>query len=123
MPGATLMMGVDGEGVLDSQSLTVAYSGTTYGYISGLFGSISDGSSNIYGGASIINLSAVEATGVVQFGVSGIVANSGWTNMAIAGFGTFARTDATYQNSGGNSFWIWGSGSFPTSGTVTVTFS
>ena len=127
MPGATLLMAAGGSGILDTQTMTVGSNGSpgsqNFGFLNGVIGSLSDGSSNIYGGAAILAIRSVETSGAVILTITGILANSGWTNMAISGFGTFARADAAQSNSGGNTSWTWASGSFPTSGTVTVTWS
>lgn len=105
---------------LDTQTVTVGYRqiaggyptyGTEdiYGFESGLIGSISDGTSNIYGGASITNISHVSSSGgnkSLFFVVSGSRANSGWTTMDIAG-STYSRSSATYTDFGTTTEWAW----------------
>ena len=83
-------------------------------YASG--GSISDGTSNLYSGASIVQ---IQYTWNNVFGVSVIIleiagnnrANSGWTTLTI-GTTSYSRTNATYSASNGaNTAWTWFGGS------------
>lgn len=125
--------------VLDTQTVTVgsyyhdpggipSYPYTGYGYTSSsptstVVGSISDGTSNIYSGATILKLWWF-VDGVlgnkVQLMINGAT-NSGWTSMTINGT-TFTRTSATSFIGG---LWEWGgvSNPFGTSGNITVTWN
>jgi hypothetical protein len=75
-------------------------------------GSISDGTSNLYGGASIVEL---QYTWSNVFGISRVIlsiagnnrANSGWTTLTI-GTTSYSRTNATYSaTNGANTTWVW----------------
>jgi hypothetical protein len=75
-------------------------------------GSISDGTSNLYSGASIVELYYTWNT---VYGVSylalridgGSLANSGWTTLTV-GTTAFQRTAATYNgSSSGDTQWTW----------------
>ena len=76
------------------------------------FGSISDGTSNIYSGASIVQIKydydtyyPVAALTLLIAGANR--ANSGWTTLTI-GTTTYQRTAASYTaQSGGNTSWYW----------------
>jgi hypothetical protein len=116
--------------ILDSQVVHVGYLEvpttsegiTTYAYYYGyggiptpVSGSISDGTSNLYGGASILQISSswnYETT--LQFRVNGAVSNSGWNNMIIEGV-AYSRASASFT-SGGNSTWTWNLGIIPWDG-------
>lgn len=113
-------------GVLDTQTVSVAeyYNEsydpgnqiTTYTLEYGYGpngGSISDGSSNIYGGASISNLYSRFVQRVNQFGIPQITThvlyltisgatNSGWSSMDIEG-SSYGRSSAAF----GNGVWTW----------------
>ena len=130
MPGAVLMAGAGGAGsILDLQSMVVGTSGTTpnqtWGYLqSPAQGSMTDGTSNIYGGAQIVGLRGFESSGQITLVIAGNgLANSGWENVRIVGSDTFVRASASYSTNGTNTFWTWASGTFPTSGTVAVEFT
>ena len=111
--------------ILDTQTVTrgtastgsdpyynwAGYSGTG----SPTFGSISDGTSNIYSGATINGLYFYEAGSSGTFGyydryiawvVNGTQSNSGWSTITI-GSTTYNRVDASFSTSGGVSTWIW----------------
>ena len=123
--------GGGGGGSLDSQTVTVGQTtaasggsgapvGTTVkrGFIiSSAGGSISDGTSNLYSGASILEIKYQWDTVYPTSGVTLVIAgtnraNSGWTTLTI-GSTAYARTDATYSpNLGGATWWYW-----PTSST------
>jgi len=98
---------------LDTQTVTVGivnFGGPTfYGYSFGV-GSISDGTFNPAGGATILNFYYTTA-GSVIFTLSGVRANSGWTSVDIAGT-TYTRTSATFTNSS-NTIWTWTSATNP----------
>ena len=136
-----------GGGNLDSQVVTVgttntgsggggAPTGTTAktGFLLSGAGSssISDGTSNIYSGASIVQLNYTWDT---YYPISALFlqiasaphANLGWTTLTV-GSVAYLRSNATYTaNSSGNSSWSWFSGSDntgasnPFSGTGTTT--
>ena len=116
-----------GGGNLDSQTVTIGQTtsgtggsglpnGTTVrrGFlISGSsVGSISDGTSNLYSGASILELKYQYDTYYPLSGASVTIqgtnrANSGWTTLTI-GSTAYLRTNATYSaNFGGNTVWTW----------------
>jgi len=100
---------------LDTQTVTVGSRvvgggpggiNTVYSGFSGFLstGSITDGTSNLYSGASILELNYNTNTGTgnyISFSVEGLVSNSGWTNIIIGGV-SFARADAIYTLSGGS---------------------
>ena len=107
---------------LDTQTVTRGTSTTGSnpteyysGYASGLFGSIADGTSNIYGGASILNLYFYEeayvsppvgvTTRQVVLIINGAQANSGWATMTV-GTTPFTRASATFSVSTQTN-WIW----------------
>jgi|TARA_B110000483_G_scaffold227806_1_gene289943 hypothetical protein len=137
--------GGGGGSSLDSQTVTVGQSssasggsgapaGTTVrrGCLIGTYGSISDGTSNLYSGASILEIKyqwdtvyAISAFSLVIAGNNR--ANSGWTTLTI-GSTAYLRTNASYAaNFGGNSHWVWPvagdntGASDPFSGTGTTT--
>jgi hypothetical protein len=88
---------------------------TYTGYSSGLVGSISDGTSNIYGGASILGLYFYEESyvsppvGIVTrqliLTINGAQGNSGWTTMKV-GSTSFNRASALYAVSTQTN-WVW----------------
>lgn len=109
----------------DSQTVTNGvYSdkfGNSYGFLSGVAGSISDGTSNLYSGAAITALYYYDATATIYFSVSGSPANSGWTKMTIAGV-DYMRSSASFSSG----TWSWSAGSNPFSSfgsNVVATFS
>lgn len=120
-------------GLLDYQTVTVSgyeiidyeigYYENGYGYSSSYpYGSISDGTSNIYGGGAITDLNYVQygsSSASVALGISGAT-NSGWTTMTI-GTTSFSRASAATYGSG---FWTWnvavGANPFGTSGSKAV---
>ena len=110
---------------LDSQVVTVGQATSATGgsglptgstvrrgfLISGAGGSISDGTSNLYSGASILQIMYQWDTYYPTSGVTLIIAgtnraNSGWTTLTI-GSTAYQRTSATYNGSGGNTYWTW----------------
>jgi len=66
-----------------------------YGFNSGSYGSISDGTFGFISNATIITL-AWSNTGGLSFTLAGNRANSGWSSVTINGI-TFNRADATYS--------------------------
>jgi len=119
--------GGGGASNLDSQTVTVgqassasggsgAPAGTTTvrrGYsFSGGYGSISDGTSNLYSGATILEIKYQWDTTYDISGVSLVIsgnsrANSGWTTLTI-GSDAYQRSAASYAaNFGGNTHWSW----------------
>lgn len=117
------MVGASGSGaILDTQTVTRGSLSTgsnptqNYsGFGSGSFGSISDGTSNIYGGASILGLYFVEEAytsppvGITSrqlvLTINGSQANSGWSLMKV-GSTVFSRADAGYAASTQTN-WVW----------------
>ena len=100
-------------GLLDYQTVTVGtyevvdyefgYYNYEYGYGNYAGGSISDGTSNIYGGATITGIYYDEsgAGAYIVLSITGAT-NSGWTTMNINGT-NYSRSSATF--SGGQ--WTW----------------
>jgi len=130
--------GGGGASNLDSQTVTVG-SGNYYqagGYVGSIYipnqtnyfegywteippqgqagdgGSISDGTSNLYGGASILDCYHHHNVGFnfenVYLTISGNRANSGWTTMTI-GSTAYQRASGqyNYNSSGGYTYWLW----------------
>ena len=116
--------------ILDTQTVVIG-SRNDYGYISTGYrgtssttGSVSDGTSNLYSGATVKDIYHISTLNRLYFAVLGSHANSGWTTMKINGI-SFARTSASFTTSGGNSAWYWSSISshpFGSSGTRAVTW-
>lgn len=125
--GGVLMGFFGGSSVLDTQTVTSAVLNggtnpyyTYYGYSDGTgtpssFGSIADGTSNIYSGAAIKGLYFYEegytsppvgyTVRQVKLVIAGSQANSGWSNIKI-GSTTYSRASATYSAST-NTTWTW----------------
>ena len=129
--------GGGGGGNLDSQVVTVGQQVTATGggglpsgtstrrgfLISGAGGSIADGTSNIYSGASILQIQYIWDT---YYPISGLNltiaganrANSGWTTLTI-GSTPYLRTSANYYaNVGGNTGWTWFGGDYDYNGSA-----
>lgn len=113
--------------ILDTQTVTVELFDTKdvsgAGYFSGVAGAISDGTSNIYSGATIIELYWDSQVTAVYFTLSGTHANSGWDRIIIDGT-TYNRTDATFLQQGGDTYFSWSEtvNPFGTTGDKTVTW-
>lgn len=115
---------------IDQQTITVGtwyidtgfgFIGPFYGYSSFYGGSISDGTSNVYGGAAIAEISWFGQNLIFQ--VAGSRANSGWSSLVLPS-GTFTRASATYQTASYTS-WSWATSAtnpIGTSGTAIATF-
>lgn len=120
------------QAALDVQTVTVAVyvakSTTYYGYgLSG--GSISDGTFNPKGGASILILEW-DSTNNLRFSLSGSHTNADWTTVEFTGGGgtySFNRTAASYGVVSGATTWNWTTSTNPfgtTAGVnVTATFT
>lgn len=111
-------------GTLDTQTVTVGEYidklNIYYGYSSSLiFGSISDGTFNPKGGATILSLYYNASTGYLFFELNGVQTNAGWTTMTIDGT-AFTRASATFSNSGTTS-WTWATGTSPFGTTIGAT--
>jgi len=126
MTGVTCMMaGISGVAILDTQTVTrgITSTGTDpyfnwagyKGTGSPTFGSISDGTSNIYAGATINGIYFFEEGSVAGGGyytrsviwvVNGTQSNSGWSTMTVDAT-SYDRTAATFSTSGGVSTWTW----------------
>jgi len=79
----------------------------TYGYSTGTYGSMTDTTIDILSGATIASLFyGATPSGFTQLTLSGSYPNSGWTTLNI-GAGSFSRASATYNNSGGTTYWNW----------------
>jgi len=118
--------GGGGASNLDSQTVTVGQTTTASGgsglptgstvrrgfLISGAGGSISDGTSNLYSGASILQIQYTWDNYYPTSALSLIIAgtnraNSGWTTLTV-GTTAYQRSAASYTaNSGGNTYWSW----------------
>lgn len=101
---------------LDTQTVTVGGKYQYYQFWRGYWstisiGAISDGTSNIYGGATIPGIVWGGNSGL-YFYVSGGRSNSGWSTMQV-GSTTFNRTSASYNNQGTLTHWRWASASDP----------
>ena len=115
MSGIQMTLLAAGGGALDVQTVTTGATGTApaqdrvRGFSSSI-GSIVDGTSNIYGGATIANLFWDEnGGGGAQYYYLGIVGatNTGWTTLTIQssfGTATLLRTAATF---GAGANWSW----------------
>lgn len=116
-------------GTIDAQTITVGstsyvdyelgYGYTYTGYWSGNFGSISDGTSNVYGGATIQTIyhsyDSIYGNAFVLeiIGSSTTIVNSGWSTMNVSGL-SLSRSSAVYTHfaSGGPGSppygqWVW----------------
>jgi hypothetical protein len=122
-------------GGLDTQTVTVGGDGSLSFHnrrrgFQGSLGAITDGTSNIYAGASITSLLWNENGGspdsALEFAVTGTFANSGWTTVTIDG-SSYARSAATFSASGGATHWSWDNVANPFGFTLgiakTVTFT
>ena len=103
--------GTGGGGTLDTQTVTTGASGNAVDldrirgwYQAGGLGSISDGTSNIYGGAAITEFFWNENGGTpeYQLTITGAT-NTGWTQVVIGGTKTLTRSSASF----GSGTWIW----------------
>ena len=110
MSGIQMTLLAAGGGALDVQTVTTGGSGSPpsqdrlRGFSSPSLGSIVDGTSNIYGGATISNLFWDENLGSPYYYLAIVGAtNSGWTTLTI-GSKTLNRVDATFS-AGANWFW------------------
>ena len=125
MTGVLAALAGSGSSILDTQTVTRGTTSTgsdPYFNWAGFnstgsptFGSISDGTSNVYAGATINGLYFFEEGSIAGGGyytrqiiweVNGTQSNSGWSTMTI-GSTTYARADATFSNTGGVSIWTW----------------
>ena len=113
--------------ILDTQTVVIG-SRNDFGYIStgfrvSVYGSISDGTSNVYSGAAIDRIYHQSTVNKLFFSLAGSRANSGWTTMKINGI-SFARTSASYSAQY-TTTWTWSSVTshpFGSSGTRAVTW-
>ncbi len=120
MSGSLLIL-LAASGGLDRQSVTVGGIGSagTQDRFRGFstvqtIGSISSGTSNLYGGAAITELQYNEngGNGIQTLKMTGTLANSGWTTMTV-GATAYSRAAATFTQSGGSTQWQWtGLGAF-----------
>jgi hypothetical protein len=128
MPSLAYTKRVDQTAYLDTQTITIGtYENDgpimTYSYYGmgttgrpSAFGSMSDGTSNLYSGASILALYYLNvydknnmevASTQVQLIINGTVSNSGWTTMTIGTAETYQRADAVFTTPSGRSEWVW----------------
>ena len=101
----------------ETQTVTVGsflYKGfESYGYASGEFGSISDGTFELISNAIINRLSWDNGGSQLTFTLAGNRANSGWSTVVINSI-TFNRSSATYNYDSGTNSTSWSiSGSNP----------
>lgn len=121
--------------VLDIQTVVAgSYTGGAYGpFYTGKYstvGSVSDGTSNIYGGAAITNFYLTTAATNLILVIAGVVSNSGWTTLSWnrnngAATGTRLRSAATFSTAA-NSTWTWpneGTAAFVNGQTTVFTFT
>lgn len=126
MKGSRALSAADGApATLDTQTVTSGSSSSGsdpffnwYGYRNSapIIGSISDGTSNLYAGATINGLYSYEegtsagGTGyysrLLILAINGTQANSGWTTMTVAGV-NYSRASATFSTAGGQTTWTW----------------
>lgn len=79
---------------------------TSYGYASGGYGSISDGTFGPSGGDVIDSIAWSNIPGMTFRIVGSTNPNSGWSNMVI-GSQTFSRSAATFSQDATNNFTTW----------------
>lgn len=95
---------------LDRQTITTGVSGSPpdreRGYERPGLGSITDGSSNIYGGALVNAFAHDETNSTVSLKIAGVQANSGWDKVSIGGT-VLSRAAAAFSTAGGASTWTW----------------
>lgn len=108
------------QAALDVQTVTVGFLdlnpyGQQYGFAGG-YGSISDGTSNIYGGAAFSSAAYYTISTIVQVAITGTLANSGWTNLKI-GSTNFTRASATFTSTSPSN-WQWTTATNPFGTTV-----
>ena len=134
MSGFCGMMVGGGTSALDTQNITSGSSGTIGDRLRGYdsspaLGSITDGTSNIYSGATVLELYHDEALDNVILKINGVQANSGWETLNITGGAgkMLTRSAATFSTSGSVSTWTWataGGNPFGGSGTpITASFT
>lgn len=136
---ARMLLGRKSGGGADTQAVTAGTRGNPVlqtrriGYINaaaGLgaaLGSIADGTSDLYAGATILALYWDEDGGSpndsFNFIVSGIQLNSGWTQMVVNGGAPLLRANASFSNVS-DTQWSWPStGSLFPAGVCNVVFS
>lgn len=96
--------------------------GTFRGYTSGSFGSISDGTMNLLGGATITSLWTGGSLNLLQLVVAGTYPNSGWNKLTISGV-DYLIGSASYDSSSGTSTsWTWSTTNDPFNTTTTLVY-
>ena len=78
----------------------------SYGFNSGVYGSISDGTFGLISNATITNLSWNNSVNALNFTLAGNRANSGWSSVTINGI-TYNRADASYSYDSGSNTTSW----------------
>lgn len=117
-----VLLGVGGV-IVDTQTITAEYLDESQdpkapievvGYASALAGSISDGTSSIYGEATINAFSTYGGPGDpgLTFEVLGTFSNSGWSKIIIThtysgAITTWNRLDASFSTASGSTKWTW----------------
>jgi hypothetical protein len=113
MTGITALFLANKSSALDTQTVTTGASGVLpdryRGFIaySPAIGSIVDGTSNIYGGASIYQIVFSENGGNIrlyQLTIPGAT-NTGWSTLTIDGTKVLTRTAANFDGTSGT--WTW----------------
>lgn len=110
-----VLVAIAGSGtVIDQQTLVSASTGSAgsfiRGYVSGSQGTLTPGTSKVFGGASINSLYQDEAGGFVQLQIAGTLTNGGWNSITVDGNTPLLRSAATFSTSGGFTYWQWVSG-------------
>lgn len=109
--------------ILDTQTVTVGsfsgFLGAAYGFRAAVGGSITDGTFNPKGGATITRLSYDTSTNLLTFVLGSSQTNDGWNAVNISGT-TYERASASY-NSGNPTSWGWSGGANPFGSTVGAT--
>lgn len=114
--------------IIDTQTMVAGLLGTApnrvWGYQTAVFGSLTDGTCNFYGGAAYVALKQFEDNGSgvqISLVIAGVQADSGWTSMTWNGV-TLTRAAGGYSNNGINSFWGWLVQAVNNTGTYTIVF-
>lgn len=107
-------------GPLDTQTVTVGRKGSAvfnnrragFSTFGTAMGSVSDGTSNIYGGASVLRIDSEEVAPddySFYLTIGGNRANSGWSSMTVNGTILLRASANSYAFDGTNTTWEWDS--------------
>lgn len=93
--------------------------GSSYGYTSGSFGSISP---TTFGptGSTFNAISYYSIADLWSLVINGTYGNSGWSSITVNGY-NYSRASGSYGTSGGTTQWAWSGNPIGTSGTINVT--